>query len=107
MRSFRLSLLTGLGLLVSAGLLSSSSSVSGFTSWPGSASRFSTRPAVTAEIQRTRSGTSVPGPRTSISSGPRWTESIQTAARSTLGAAGLRLRRPAVASVNPRTARPP
>ncbi len=38
-----------------------------------------------------RSGTSVPGPRTSITSGPFCTESIQTDARSTRGAAGLRL----------------
>ena len=43
-----------------------------------------------------RSGTSVPGPRTSITSGPFCTESIQIDARSTRGAAGLRPRRPSV-----------
>ena len=42
-----------------------------------------------AEIQRMSSGTSVPEPRTCRSICPRLTVSIQTVARSTLGAAGL------------------
>ena len=53
-----------------------------------------------------RSGTSVPGPRTSISNGPRTTESIHTAERSTRGAAGLSPCRPSVASTIAATAIP-
>ena len=40
------------------------------------------------------SGTSVPMPRTSRSSGPRLTVSIQSVARSTPGAAGFEAREP-------------
>ncbi len=49
----------------------------------------STRPWVCVVIQRMSSGTSVPEPRTWRSIGPRLTVSTQTAARSTLGAAGF------------------
>ena len=42
-----------------------------------------------AAIQRMSSGTRVPRPRTWRSIGPRFTVSIQTAERSTLGAAGF------------------
>ena len=42
-----------------------------------------------AGIQTMSSGISVPSPRLSITMGPRFTESIQTVARSTVGAAGF------------------
>ena len=58
----------------------------------------SIRPAVTAEIQRICSGTRVPVPRTSRSIGPRFTVSVQSVARSTVGAAGLRWPKPTVAA---------
>ncbi len=48
----------------------------------------STRPSVTAGIQRVSSGTSVPTPRTCRTIDPRFTVSVSTVERSTLGAAG-------------------
>ena len=65
---------------------------------PGLSTIRSTRPIVVAGIQRMFSGTSVPSPRTSRTIGPRLTVSIQTVARSTLGAAGFRRDSPSVMS---------
>ena len=66
------------------------------TTVPGRRQIRSTRPIVVAGIQRMSSGTSVPRPRTSRSIGPRLTVSIQTVARSTLGAAGFSRDTPSV-----------
>ena len=63
--------------------------VSASTCVPGQTTIFSTRPSVLAGIQRICSGTSVPRPRTWRTIGPRFTVSIQTVERSTLGTAGL------------------
>jgi len=56
---------------------------------PDCATRRSTRAEACAVIQRMRSGTRVPGPRTSRTMSPRRTESIIRVAISTVGAAGL------------------
>ena len=72
--------------------------MSAFTAAPGWITIRSTRPSVSAGIQRISSGTSVPRPRTWRSISPRLTVSIQTVARSTLGAAGFRRDRPRVMS---------
>ena len=72
-----------------SGLDSSSSSVSASTGAPGRTWMRSTRPAVSAVSQRMCSGTSVPGPFTWRSIGPRLTVSIHTPLFSTDGAAGL------------------
>src|ERR1700747_2698414 len=50
------------------------------------------------------SGTKVPRPRTSRNIGPRFTSSVHTAARSTVGAAGRSLERPSVTPPKRRTA---
>src|SRR5258706_15224132 len=50
------------------------------------------------------SGFSVPSPRTSRSIGPRFTSSVHTVARSTVGAAGRNLESPSVTPPNRRTA---
>jgi hypothetical protein len=55
-----------------------------------SRSFFSTRPSVEAVIQQISSETSLPTPRTWQGIDPRLTVSIQTLARSTVGAAGGR-----------------
>ena len=65
------------------------SSVSAFTVAPGRRWMRSTRPAVSAVIQRMCSGTRVPGPFTARSIAPRRTVSIHTPLFSTDGAAGL------------------
>ena len=72
------------------GLLNTSRTVSGFTSSPECVRIFATWLSKAAGIQMMSSGTSVPKPRTSRSIGPRFTESIHTVARSTVGAAGFR-----------------
>ena len=56
----------------------------------------SMRASTGAEIQRTSSGTRVPGPRTLRSIGPRWTVSIHTVSFCTVGAAGSRRDSPKV-----------
>jgi hypothetical protein len=63
----------------------------------------STRPAVSAVISRICSGTSVPGPFTSRSIGPRLTVSVQSPARSTTGAAARSLESPRVMAASAAT----
>ena len=65
--------------------------VSGFTCVPGSTRMREMVASVSAGIIRILSSraTSVPGPRTCRSNGPRFTVSVQTVARSTSGAAGF------------------
>ncbi len=72
-----------------SGLLNTSKIAFGFTSSPDRASIFATWLSNSAGIQIMSSGTRVPRPRTSRTMGPRFTESIQTVARSTVGAAGF------------------
>ncbi len=86
---------------VTSGFESSRMTVSGFTTAPGRTTIFSTRPSVVAGIQRTSSGTSVPGPRTSRSIEPRLTVSTRTDARSTPGTAGPRRESPSVTRRTP------
>ena len=64
----------------------------------GSVTMRSTVASVAAVTQRMSSGTSVPGPRTCRSIGPRLAESRQVVAASTVGAAGFNCARPTVTS---------
>ena len=84
-----------------SGLLISKITVSGSTCAPGRTIIFSTRPSVFAGIQRMSSGTSVPSPRTCRTIGPRFTVSIQTVERSTVGTAGFNREKPIVARITP------
>src|SRR5882672_1303359 len=83
---------------MTSGLLSSIRTVLASTCCPAWADTFSTRPGVSALIQRICSGTRVPGPRTSRVIGPLVTVSRQSAPPSAVGAAGLSRLRPRVAS---------
>src|SRR5438876_6816752 len=74
---------------------------SGSTRVPGQIIIFSTRPSVLPGIQRMFSGSNVPRPRTWRTIGPRFTVSIQTLERSTLGAAGFNRDKANVANSNP------
>src|SRR5439155_19817941 len=56
-----------------------------------------------AGIQRISSGTNVPSPRTWRTIGPRFTVSIHTVERSTLGTAGFKREMAIVAKINPST----
>src|ERR1700747_132626 len=78
--------------------------VSGFTIAPGCRTTRSTWESVCAAIQRMSSGTRVPRPRTSRNIGPRFTSSVHTVARSTVGAAGRSLERASVTTPKRRTA---
>src|SRR5439155_23195365 len=64
--------------------------VFGVTVSPGRTGNVSTRPLVVATLMRMCSGESVPGAFTEIVISPFFTVSIQSVARSTGGAAGLR-----------------
>ena len=77
------------------------SSVFGDTVTPARTGICSMRPAVTAAMMRMCSGTSVPAARTSRSSSPRFTESTQSVARSTPGAAGFSLLMPSDTTTMP------
>jgi hypothetical protein len=81
-------------------LLISISTESGVTVTPGRLGMRSMRPSTCAEMKRTAEsiGTRVPEPRTWRSIEPRWTVSIQTVWRSTVGAAGFSFDRPRVIS---------
>ncbi len=73
-----------------SGLLNSRITESGFTIEPACSTIRSTRPDVVAVIHRMSSGTNVPDPLTSRTSGPRMTLPVQAALASTVGAAGFR-----------------
>src|SRR5262249_25233901 len=88
-------------LCSSSGLLNSNITSPGSTFVPGQILIFSTRPSVFAGIQRMSSGTSVPRPRTWRTIGPRFTVSIQTVERSTLGTAGFNREIATVAKIKP------
>ena len=83
------------------------STVSASTRVPGCTTMRSTRPSVAAGIQRISSGTSVPRPRTCRTIGPRFTVSMTTAERATVGAAGLRRDTPRVVTRMKSAAPPP
>ena len=91
LRSLPLQVRINRGLLCCE-LLISNRTVSGFTTVPGNMRMRTTVASVSAGICSTDSceGTSVPMPRTCRSIEPRFTVSVQTVPRSTLGAAGLR-----------------
>src|SRR6202521_940453 len=88
-------------LCSNSGLVNSNITSPASTFVPGQIKIFSTLPSVFAGIQRISSGTSVPRPRTCRTIGPRFTVSIQTLERSTLGAAGFKRDKANVASINP------
>ncbi len=71
------------------GLLSSRITEAAVTSAPGCSRIRSTRPSVLAGNQRVSSGTSVPRPRTCLTSCPLLTVSMSSVFRSTDGAAGF------------------
>src|SRR5437868_5085564 len=88
-------------LCSNSGLVNSNITSPGSTFVPGQIKIFSTLPSVFAGIHRISSGTSVPRPRTWRTIGPRFTVSIQTLERSTLGAAGFKRDRANVAKIKP------
>ena len=90
-----------------SGLLNTSITEPAFTSSPECATILSTCPSKAAGIQIMSSGSSWPRPRRSITIGPRFTASIHTVARSTVGAAGFssisrQVTRPSPAAVSTR-----
>src|SRR2546425_10100684 len=88
-------------LCSNSGLVNSNITSPGSTFVPGQIKIFSTLPSVFAGIHRISSGTSVPRPRTWRTIGPRFTVSIQTLERSTLGAAGFNRDNANVAKIKP------
>ncbi len=73
-----------------SGLTSSRMTVPGFTWAPGRSTMRSTRPEAVDVTHLISSGTSVPGPRTSRTMGPRLTVPNHSVSPGTLGAAGCR-----------------
>src|SRR5947209_2243067 len=88
-------------LCCNSGLVNSNITSPGSTFVPGQIKIFSTLASVVVGSQRNSSGTSVPRPRTCRTIGPRFTVSIQTLERSTLGAAGFKRDKANVARINP------
>src|SRR5207237_6283299 len=88
-------------LCSNSGLVNSNITSPDSTFVPGQIKIFSQLPSVFAGIQRMSSGTNVPRPRTWRTIGPRFTVSIQTLERSTLGAAGFNRDKANVANSNP------
>src|SRR5947199_2525666 len=88
-------------LCSNSGLVNSNITSPDSTFVPGQIKIFSTLASVVVGIQRNSSGTSVPRPRTCRTIGPRFTVSIQTLERSTLGAAGFNRDKANVARINP------